>query len=59
MDTHPVTNKQFMEFIDDGGYEDYRFWLSDGWDIVNENDGTHRYIGKKSKAPGTRKILEV
>lgn len=36
IDTHPVTNKQFMAFIDAGGYEDYRFWLSDGWDIVNE-----------------------
>ena len=36
IDTYPVTNKQFMAFIDAGGYEDYRVWLSDGWDIVNE-----------------------
>ena len=36
IDTYPVTNKQFMAFIDAGGYQDYRFWLSDGWDIVNE-----------------------
>ena len=36
IDTYPVTNKQFMAFIDAGGYEDYRFWLSDGWDILNE-----------------------
>ena len=36
IDTYPVTNKQFMAFIDAAGYEDYKFWLSDGWDIVNE-----------------------
>ena len=36
IDNYPVTNKQFMAFIDDGGYEDYRIWLSDGWDIVTE-----------------------
>ena len=36
IDTYPVTNKQFMSFMDAGGYENYKFWLSDGWDIVNE-----------------------
>ena len=24
--------------MNDGGYEDYSLWLSDGWDAVKEND---------------------
>ncbi|HET6517879.1 MAG TPA: ergothioneine biosynthesis protein EgtB [Nitrosopumilaceae archaeon] len=38
IDSFPVTNEQFMKFIDDGGYNDYKFWLSDGWEKVKEND---------------------
>ena len=34
IDTFPVTNGQFLEFIEDGGYEDYRYWLADGWEKV-------------------------
>lgn len=34
IDVAPVTNGQFMEFIEDGGYEDYKYWLADGWDFV-------------------------
>ena len=36
IDRYPVTNREFIAFIDAGGYKDYRFWLSDGWDLVNE-----------------------
>lgn len=37
IDTFPVTNGQYMKFIEDGGYEDYSYWLSDGWDAVKQN----------------------
>ena len=37
IDTFPITNQQFMEFIKDGGYENYKYWLSDGWEKVKTN----------------------
>jgi len=34
IDAIPVTNGDYLQFIEDGGYDDFRFWLSDGWEVV-------------------------
>ncbi len=38
IDSLPITNKQYREFIEDGGYETFRYWLSDGWEKVKNNN---------------------
>jgi ergothioneine biosynthesis protein EgtB len=34
----PVTNDEFRRFVRDGGYEEPRLWLSDGWATVQRED---------------------
>jgi ergothioneine biosynthesis protein EgtB len=31
-----VTNGEYLQFINDGGYDDFRYWLSDGWFTVQQ-----------------------
>lgn len=33
-----VTNAEFLEFMEDGGYQNFRFWLDEGWSWVTENN---------------------
>lgn len=33
----PVTNGEYLRFIEEGGYGDFRYWLADGWKKVQEN----------------------
>lgn len=38
--SRPVTNGEFLDFIEDGGYRRPDFWHSDGWAVVNEEGWT-------------------
>lgn len=32
-----ITNEEYLEFINDGAYADFRYWLSEGWEWVKKN----------------------
>jgi ergothioneine biosynthesis protein EgtB len=32
-----VTNREYLEFMQDGAYRDHSLWLADGWDWVNNH----------------------
>ena len=32
-----VSNQEYLNFIDAGGYQDFRFWHQEGWDWVHKN----------------------
>jgi ergothioneine biosynthesis protein EgtB len=36
LDRALVTNSDYLEFIGDGGYQDFRWWFSEGWEVVNK-----------------------
>lgn len=38
LSSHLVTNDEFIGFIEDGGYQEVKYWLSDGWDL-KEKEG--------------------
>ena len=36
-----VTNGEFLNFIDEGGYTDTKLWLSDGWALIQREKWLH------------------
>ncbi|QJT05642.1 ergothioneine biosynthesis protein EgtB [Streptomyces asoensis] len=40
IDTTPVTNGAYEAFIEDGGYDDERWWTKEGWSHIRRN-GVH------------------
>ena len=49
IDIKLVTNGDYLKFIEDGGYKDYRYWLADGWDLVKEQEWKAPLYWKKKK----------
>ena len=47
----PVTNGEYIAFIEAGGYKRPEFWLSLGWTTVNEQRWRRRFIGRSGTAP--------
>ena len=35
---HLVSNRDFLEFIEDGGYQNFNLWHAEGWDFVKQNE---------------------
>jgi len=35
IDRYPVSVGDYLEFMNDGGYGDFRWWFSEGWEVVN------------------------
>lgn len=35
IDNTPVTNGDYLKFIAEGGYKNYKYWLDEGWQWVN------------------------
>jgi ergothioneine biosynthesis protein EgtB len=38
LDRALVSNGDFLEFIRDGGYQNFRWWFSEGWEVVNRDE---------------------
>ncbi len=36
IDRAPVSNGDFLQFIRNGGYRDFRWWFSEGWQVVSK-----------------------
>jgi iron(II)-dependent oxidoreductase len=41
LDAHPVTNGDYLVFVEAGGYEDPRWWHPKGWELVQREKLAH------------------
>ena len=54
IDTHNVTNAEFQEFVNAGGYRDRRWWRDDDWTWLQEEAVTHPHFWERQSSPDSR-----
>ncbi|MFV1989826.1 MAG: SUMF1/EgtB/PvdO family nonheme iron enzyme, partial [Acidimicrobiales bacterium] len=59
MDEVPVTQAQFADFVDDGGYEREEFWDSEGWEWLAGQDDSHPVYWRKSPGGWERRVFDT
>lgn len=47
--SRPVTNREYLEFMDDGGYAKPEWWLSDGWNMLGAHGWTAPLYWRKTE----------
>ncbi len=57
IDVVPVTNGEFAKFVESDGYQDYRYWLADGWDMLQEQGWTAPLYWQKKDTRWVKKDL--
>ncbi len=55
IDTGPVTNGDFLAFIEDGGYENRAWWSEEGWAWLREEDARHP-LGWRTSPTGWEEV---
>jgi iron(II)-dependent oxidoreductase len=69
LDRAPVTNRRYQEFIDDGGYDDPRWWTEAGWNHRQAaelkapmhwlGDGTYLRFGRREPIVPDEPVVHV
>jgi iron(II)-dependent oxidoreductase len=52
IDTAPVDNRRYLEFVEDGGYRDPRWWTPEGWAWREKEAAEHPQFWRRS-GPGS------
>jgi gamma-glutamyl hercynylcysteine S-oxide synthase len=51
IDTLPVTNADYLRFMEDGGYETQRFWHAEDWAWIQKDGVKHPHFWSASETP--------
>lgn len=55
----PVTNQQFVEFVEDGGYDDERYWSEAGWKWHREAEANKPVYWRNQGGGWQRRLFDA